>query len=399
MDISIFALLFLQFLFCGSCMYLLMCIDPNAQNILGKAHRFLYKLIPSLYKQLQIKIIQIFYQKQSRNINNTQKPNLLFRIANGIINYICFTNHHIIQIFYIIIAIGGFILYWVVGLNRHFPNSQVSNLHKYIGTILALVCFYIYYLACKTSPGQITKQNDKEYINKYYSYYDDIMFKKQNKCSTCEIIKQKQIKKKKKQKKQRPARSKHCKTCQICVSKFDHHCVWIRQCVGEKNYKYFLLFIFSHSFLTIYGGVVGILCILGIVQDQKLMYLKFRIPQTDQIVDADWKIVFKYLFYKETMFIFMILLCIIMGITLSIFFIYHLSMIRNDITTNEKVKKSDMMSFLEKEIKQIYLLEKEKQESEEIKIKLSIYYKDLEKLKHKQNSYNLWKNLKDIISQ
>ncbi len=65
------------------------------------------------------------------------------------------------------------------------------------------------------------------------------------------------------------------------------------------------------------------------------------------------------MFYKETMFVFIIILCLIMGITLIIFFFYHLSMVRNDVTTNEKIKKSDMISFLEKEIKKIYLLDKD----------------------------------------
>lgn len=47
---------------------------------------------------------------------------------------------------------------------------------------------------------------------------------------------------------EQPLRAKHCRSCNKCVSTYDHHCPWLGNCIGERNRKYFYLFLWSQLF-------------------------------------------------------------------------------------------------------------------------------------------------------
>eukprot|EP00914_Ancora_sagittata_P009027 GHVO01017420.1.p1 GENE.GHVO01017420.1~~GHVO01017420.1.p1 ORF type:complete len:698 (+),score=82.98 GHVO01017420.1:55-2148(+) len=52
-------------------------------------------------------------------------------------------------------------------------------------------------------------------------------------CITCRILK--------------PFRAHHCSDCAHCVDRFDHHCIWLDNCVGLGNQRSFYLFLTSLS--------------------------------------------------------------------------------------------------------------------------------------------------------
>jgi palmitoyltransferase len=111
------------------------------------------------------------------------------------------------------------------------PWSVWFNFNIIWGIFLLYTISFNYYMGVNTSPGTTEDMKiDDDYI------YD-------SQCKKCN--------------KPKPPRTHHCSICKKCVLKMDHHCPWLNNCVGYRNYRYFIGFLLWLSIATFY-----ILCIL-----------------------------------------------------------------------------------------------------------------------------------------
>jgi len=105
-----------------------------------------------------------------------------------------------------------------------------SRLITLVGLWLLLNLLWNYWRTMWIGPGYAPTKLDQETIELLADDPECREGELHRFCRTCNIVK--------------PMRAHHCSICKRCVLKMDHHCPWVNNCVGWKNHKHFLLFLF-----------------------------------------------------------------------------------------------------------------------------------------------------------
>ena len=118
---------------------------------------------------------------------------------------------------------------WVV---LYYNNNQWWSL---VGIhYLHFFAVVLYIIATYSNPGYVDPNHPK-----MKTITDNNDAKNGVYCKACDII--------------RPINAKHCYQCKHCIIKYDHHCVFVSNCVGGYNHRFFMIFLLAQIMLLSWG--------------------------------------------------------------------------------------------------------------------------------------------------
>ncbi|KAI9313561.1 DHHC palmitoyltransferase-domain-containing protein, partial [Dichotomocladium elegans] len=129
-------------------------------------------------------------------------------------------------------------------------------------------------------------------------------------CETCQIY--------------RPPRASHCRQCDNCVEVEDHHCIWLNNCIGKRNYRPFFVFITTASLLCLFVIVFSVVHVLLIYRGH------------------DFNVAFNTIFSEAPVSFVLAIVCFVLMIMIGGLTLYHCSLILRGITTHEQLRASLM---------------------------------------------------------
>ncbi|XP_063972148.1 uncharacterized protein LOC135159979 isoform X1 [Diachasmimorpha longicaudata] len=134
----------------------------------------------------------------------------------------------------VLLSSGGF-----VSVIPHLSAPLRTPFTLTLGAILAVHAFtHVFALVLDPSDPQVRKQPTNNVVPEF-DRTKHLHVIENGRCHLCNIT-------------TTSKRTKHCSVCNKCVKKFDHHCMWLNSCVGERNYKFFIVCVVS----AIFGSVI-----------------------------------------------------------------------------------------------------------------------------------------------
>ncbi|XP_008795097.1 probable protein S-acyltransferase 17 isoform X2 [Phoenix dactylifera] len=221
-------------------------------------------------------------------------------------HYLCGRPNPILQLLYLsILGVTYFVI--VKSSFGYIPGYYVSELHRYTSMLAVGVGVILFLLTSFSDPGTVTAENVSQ-----------------------------------------PARSKHCSICDRCVARFDHHCGWMNNCIGEKNTRYFLAFLLWHFLICLYGAVVLGFILVGELKERRIIDILTVYYGVENSFSSLFPYIVQWLLSAYNTQILLIMFLAIVSLLLAGFFGYHAHLCLTNTTTNETFKWQDYISWKRK---------------------------------------------------
>ncbi|KAM4066483.1 DHHC palmitoyltransferase domain-containing protein [Hirsutella rhossiliensis] len=196
-------------------------------------------------------------------------------------------------------------------------SSWIGTSSSVVGVLLYILLNWSYTTAVLTKPGSTT--NDDGYgllpTSRSLPPASSLTVKSSNGqmryCKKCQARK--------------PDRTHHCSSCGRCVLKMDHHCIWLATCIGLRNHKAFLLFLFYTTLFSLYSFVVSGSWVWHEVVEESARYVDALMPVN---------------------FIVLSVVGGIIGVVIGVFTIWHIMLACRAQTTIEFLERTRYMSPL-----------------------------------------------------
>ena len=154
------------------------------------------------------------------------------------------------------------VILFLVFNSKYFKEKISISISIIIGIIYIISIIFLL-ISSFSDPGILLRfKVDSIEKRKKIKIIQNGYFVKYNFCVTCSII--------------RPLRTNHCKDCNNCVQRFDHHCPWIGNCVGIRNYKFFYIFLCN---LILISLLILIFCIVHIWKFINDNYKEYKVKK------------------------------------------------------------------------------------------------------------------------
>lgn len=256
-----------------------------------------------------------------------------------VFNYIANKPNPLAQIFYLSLMIPAYFIF-MINAFPYFPAGEgvswIWSFRKFVTHAWTAFTMFSFILASESDPGVITPQN----LELYQSLYprDKVLYREEKTCRTCKFV--------------RPARSKHCSTCDTCISMMDHHCPWVNNCIGERNVRWFILFLFCTAFFAGYGAYLVFQVSRYMLWEKGFLAAGAMVPSFKKrdagaLVPATWLNLGLYVAHEAPFFPALFIFGICMSSFLGAFILIQLVGIARGVTTSEKFKWEAEMKRIE----------------------------------------------------